>query len=178
MNIDLLNNNTIKITFNFTYKKFVDLMTTKKYIIILQNIPFEYYVLQSPCFYNNLNNKFEFVVINEPKLKNMKLNTTVYNKYFKKDKNIAIFPNLTGDTTLIVPRILPDIDENVYLNIATFSRGAPIDQQILLWKKVFKELKNCKHNCFLNIHGLGVGWLHVRIDEKPKYYLFNNYKKC
>ena len=51
MNIDLLNNNTIKITFNFTYKKFVDLMTTKKYIIkfinILQNIPFEYYVLQS-----------------------------------------------------------------------------------------------------------------------------------
>lgn len=182
MKIDIINNNTIKIIFDVKYKHFIELMSDKKNIIkfvdILQKIPFEYYVIQSPCFYKNLNKLFEFVIINKPTLKNIKLNTITYKKYFKKNEDIAVFPNLTGDTTLIVPKMLPNVNKNVYLNISTFTRFAPINQQILLWKNVFKEIKKCKHKCFLNTHGLGIGWLHIRIDEKPKYYLFNEYKKC
>ena len=177
-----LDKDTIKIIFNVTYKNFIDLMTTKKNIIkfinILQNIPFEYYVLQTPCLKNNLDKNFEFVIKNKLELKKIKLNTTVYKKYFKQNENVASFLNLTGDTTLIVPKMLPGVNKNSYLNISTFSKYAPMDQQILVWKKVFKELKKCKHSCFLNTHGLGYGWLHIRIDEKPKYYLFDDYKKC
>lgn len=179
MSIEIVNKNTLKFNFNITYETFVNLMTDKKYILkfikILQEIPFEYYVLQTPCFQKN--NLFEFVIINKPELKKMKLNTTVYKKYFNNNK-VTSFLNLTGDTTLIVPQILSNVDKNIYLNISTFSKNAPINQQILLWKKVIDEIKKCKHKCFLSTHGLGIGWLHIRIDESPKYYLYDNYKGC
>ena len=57
MSIEIVNKNTLKFNFNITYETFVNLMTDKKYILkfikILQEIPFEYYVLQTPCFQKN-----------------------------------------------------------------------------------------------------------------------------
>jgi len=58
------------------------------------------------------------------------------------------FLNLTGDATLIFPQILKNVNRKIYRNIQTFTKGAPINQQIILWKKVFREIDKCKHNVF------------------------------
>lgn len=180
--IKIINKNKFKIIFNVNYDTFINLMKKKQFVLgfinILKQIPYLYYVIQTPCLYKNKNKKFEFVIINTPGLSKIKTDTNVYKKYFKNKEIVTSFPNLSGDTTLIVPQILNTINKNVYRNIQTFTNGAPINQQIILWKKVFKELDKCKHKCFLNTHGFGFGWLHVRIDEKPKYYSHREYLKC
>jgi ribosomal protein L18E len=162
-----------KIIFEKNYKDFkrndiIDLIN------VLKNIPFEYYMIRSPLSIQK--GKLSFNVIDKTKqLSKMKIDTKTYKKYFKTDKDVAVFMNLTNDTILIVPKILKSkkINKNIYLNISTFSRNAPLEQQINLWKEVFKQLKKChknKKDCYLNTHGLGIGWLHIRIDETPKHY--------
>jgi hypothetical protein len=42
------------------------------------------------------------------------------------------------------------------------------DYNHLLWKYVGKMLSN--KPIYLNTHGLGISWLHVRLEWVPKYY--------
>jgi hypothetical protein len=180
--IKIINKNKFKIIFNVNYDTFINQMKKKQFVLnfinILKQIPYLYYVIQTPCLQNNRNKFFEFVIINTPGLSEIKIDNNVYKKYFKNTEMVTSFPNLTGDATLIVPNILKNIDKKVYLNIQTFTNGAPINQQIILWKKVFSEINNCKHKCFLNTHGFGYGWLHIRIDKYPKYYIHKEYIIC
>jgi hypothetical protein len=180
--IKIINKNKFKIIFNVDYNTFINLMKKKKFILdfinILKEIPYLYYVIQTPCKNKFINKNFEFVIINTPNLSKIKTDINVYKEYFKNNEMVASFLNLTGDTTLIVPQILKNVNHNIYRNIQTFTKGAPINQQIILWKKVFTEIDKCKHNCFLNIHGFGFGWLHVRIDKHPKYYNHKEYLTC
>lgn len=144
----------------------------KELIEILKNIPFKYYMLKSPCLKCNVSFQFNINDETHPMSK-MKLDCETYKKYFKKNEKIAIFMNPSGKTKLIVPKMLKNIDKNNYLNISTFSRNSPLTQQIELWRKVFREMIKCdktNQKCYLNTHGLGIGWLHVRIDKTPKYY--------
>lgn len=160
-----------KITFNKNFKDFKK--NDMLYLVDkLKHIPFKYYMIRAPLSIKT--GKFRFNVIDKTKkLSKMKQDTKTYKKYFKNRKDVAVFMNLTNDAKLIVPKYLKNISRRTYLNISTFSRNAPIKQQIHLWEEVFKQLKKCHKNnkdCYLNTHGLGIGWLHIRIDEVPKYY--------
>ena len=49
------------------------------------------------------------------------------------------------------------------------------------WKNVSIEFKKRVYErknklTWLNTSGLGVYWLHMRIDDTPKYYRYNKYK--
>lgn len=57
-------------------------------------------------------------------------------------------------------------------------RYAPFEQVEIFWKKVGEEIHNSIEGVekWVSTSGLGVHWLHLRIDIKPKYYSYQPYK--
>jgi len=101
-----------------------------------------------------------------------------FNEYISKNlhKDVISFPNLTKDTLLIVP--IPKKGKN-FATIIDFVRNADEKQQSLLWKRVALEARKLlkKHNIWISTHGMGVPYLHVRLDITPKYYGGSKLKK-
>jgi len=56
-------------------------------------------------------------------------------------------------------------------------REAPIEQVEEFWKIVAEQYEVAINEVpiWLSTHGLGVYWLHVRIDTYPKYYHYQPY---
>jgi hypothetical protein len=86
--------------------------------------------------------------------------------------SVAAFGNLNGDAVLIVPKRLGTAD--AYGHIAAFLRLAPTEQvhellQVLA-REVEAALARSDRPVWISTSGLGVPWLHVRIDVVPKYY--------
>jgi hypothetical protein len=86
--------------------------------------------------------------------------------------SIAAFGNRGGDAVLIVPKRLAAAD--AYGHIAAFLRLAPAEQvhellQVLA-REVEAALAGSDQPIWISTSGLGVPWLHVRIDSAPKYY--------
>jgi hypothetical protein len=55
-----------------------------------------------------------------------------------------------------------------------FIDNASKTQQKEFWKKVSTELKKClklNDKIYVNTHGLGVNYFHLRLDIRPKYYV-------
>ncbi len=81
-----------------------------------------------------------------------------------------------------MPNPLPSIPLTAYTHIAAFTKHAPIAQQHALWNEVALQLRKTlkeKGNevpIWLSTSGLGVYWLHIRLDTTPKYYNWKEYK--
>jgi hypothetical protein len=87
-----------------------------------------------------------------------------------KNKYVVAFPNLSGDTMLVVP--MPRSGKN-YATLKGFVDNAPVIQQIELWRKVAEMARKQMNNygkVWISAHGLGVSYVHIRICNKPKYY--------
>jgi hypothetical protein len=65
-----------------------------------------------------------------------------------------------------------------YAHLATFARGAPPEQQQALWQTVGAAVARrlSPAPLWLSTSGLGVAWLHVRLDKQPKYYTYPPYR--
>ncbi len=92
------------------------------------------------------------------------------------DEEIVIFPNLGGDAVLLVPRPLGPPE--AYAHLAVFVRRAPPLQVQRLWSAIGRTVREnlCEQPRWLSSAGMGVPWVHVRIDSHPKYYRFDPYK--
>lgn len=100
-------------------------------------------------------------------------NKKAFEEYFNTSKRIVHFYNKDKSALLIVPKHLNNYPEKAYINISNFLKYSPKYQLYQLFNEISKdlciELKNNK--CiWLNTHGLGVYWLHIRLDTYPKYY--------
>ena len=86
------------------------------------------------------------------------------------DASVVGFPSLLRDAYLIAP--CPQADASVYPHLASFLRGAPREQVHALWKRVGQEVaaRLSDQPLWLSTAGMGVAWLHVRLDSRPKYY--------
>lgn len=129
-----------------------------------------------PISIKSINQDFEFVIVNSEALKKISPNSSHFEKYFTKNDTVVNFSNLSGDAELIVPT--PMSSTTKYAHIADFVRTAKQHQRLDFWKKVVKTYSNHIGNetKWLSTSGLGVAWLHVRIDSKPKYYQHLEYK--
>jgi hypothetical protein len=91
---------------------------------------------------------------------------------------VTVFPNLRGDAMLVVPT--PTGDPAPYLHLASFVRRAPPAQVDALFAAVGQALCDVRSRrratIWLSTAGLGVDWLHVRLDSRPKYYRHAPYK--
>jgi hypothetical protein len=88
---------------------------------------------------------------------------------------VVTFPNLGGDAILVVPR--PLAAPSAYGHLAAFVREAPESQRHSLWQSVGAAMARRVGDrpVWLSTAGAGVPWLHVRLDDRPKYYGFDPY---
>lgn len=165
-----------------SYRDWIDQITESTefisfYISILRNNPYEgYYWEVKPVTQNKLEQDFEFVLVESEILPQILADDRDFKQYFTEGEEVVSFPNLGGDAQLIVPT--QRSDSSNYGHLAAFVRQAPLDQNMTFWKKVGEEYGKAigKETTWLSTAGLGVAWLHVRIDSRPKYYRFDDYK--
>ena len=125
---------------------------------------------------------FEFVIIDAPELQR-KENSASFSDPFQQHKARdpkqvqATFPNIGGNAVLVAP--LPANTAGVnHCHLGSYLRTADQADCDALWIAVGRAMQariNERH-VWLNTAGGGVAWLHVRLDDRPKYYHHAEYK--
>jgi hypothetical protein len=90
---------------------------------------------------------------------------------------VVVFANLGGDAVMVVP--CPIVAPATYAHLAAFLRGAPDSQRQALWQSVGEAMAQRvgARPVWLSTAGDGVSWLHVRLDDRPKYYHHAPYRR-
>jgi len=72
----------------------------------------------------------------------------------------------------------PLADEGCYTHLARFLRDAPRSQVDAFWRSAGLAMKDRVSSVptWLSTAGMGVSWLHLRLDSRPKYYRYEPYK--
>ena len=119
---------------------------------------------------------FEFVLVDSPALARVRPDRAPFSAKFDGASPVAVFESLGGDARLIAPQPLGE--ESAYPYLAAFVRAAPPAQVDALWRVVAEEMLVAigPEPRWLSTSGLGVSWLHVRIDQRPKYYVHAPYR--
>lgn len=124
-----------------------------------------------------MDSPFEFVVVESPGLIS-RADAEPFQRHFSGiDHGVVSFPNLSGDAVLIVPT--PQATPDTYAHLASFLRQAPEAQRLSLWPVVAESLMRRIGDkaVWLSTAGAGVAWLHVRLDDTPKYYHYRPYRE-
>ena len=120
----------------------------------------------------------EFVLIEAPALEGLDPEPGPFEPRFAQDPDadVVVFENLGGDALLIAP--CPVGPPEAYPHLAAFLRLAPEAQVRSLWRHAAGALhRNLGRDPrWLSTSGLGVSWLHLRLDRSPKYYQFEPYR--
>jgi hypothetical protein len=148
----------------------------------LAAIPFAAFFWETPPITpHTLPQAWECVAVEAPALAQVSPDPTPFRQYLAQDATeaIATFPNLGGDALLVVPQ--PQGPVQVYPHLATFLRSGPPTQIQALWQQlgitVQHHLANRSNRpLWVSTSGLGVYWLHIRLDDSPKYYTHLPYK--
>jgi len=147
------------------------------FLSCLSDNPFSAYFLELPPLKRaDLERPFECVFVNSPALATVRADIEAFSTYFLPDTTVVDFSNLGGDARLVTPCPLAvNVD---YTHLAVFSRMASSAQQLALWQRVAGLVdKNLNDQpLWLSTSGLGVSWLHIRIDRVPKYYSYQAYR--
>lgn len=122
---------------------------------------------------------FEFVLVDSPALAAARADAGPFRHVFGdagEGQQVVSFPNLGQDALLIAP--LPIASREHYPHLAAFVRGAPAAQQHALWQAVGRAAaaRLGADPLWISTSGLGVYWLHVRLDSTPKYYTYSPYR--
>lgn len=144
---------------------------------LLADPPFEAYFWETPpATQATAARAFEFVLVDSPELATLAPEPEAFAAHFIPSQAVATFPNLGGDALLVAPA--PHGSPAAYAHLAAFARGAPTDQQHALWQAVGTAAAGRLSSgpIWLSTSGLGVAWLHVRLEERPKYYTYAPYR--
>jgi hypothetical protein len=166
-----------------TYQQVIELWQTDSdfrqfYNNILATSVFDAYFWESPPINNDtLHQPYEFVLVNSSALSRIQASKKAFSKYFHQHKNgVVCFENLGKDALLIVPSPLVGTPDFPHLSV--FVRNASNEQLQTFWQTIGKQIEqriSDKH-LWVSTSGLGVYWLHVRLDDRPKYYQHRLYK--
>lgn len=127
---------------------------------------------------------FEQVLLGAPALARVAPDPAPFAVPLAESRDVAVdavhaFDNLGGDARLIVPARSGPMD--AYPHLAAFARRAPAAQRHALWARVGAELEArweaSDAPVWVSTSGLGVAWVHVRLDARPKYYHHAPYRR-
>lgn len=122
---------------------------------------------------------FEFAILDGPELSDLPDPHSFEEHFVKANarESAVVFANLRRDAILIVP--CPRAAMSAYAHLAAFVRMAPAAQQDGLWKLVGEAMQHRLGTkpVWLSTAGAGVAWLHVRLDDRPKYYRHDPYRR-
>jgi hypothetical protein len=103
--------------------------------------------------------------------------TAFVDQFITTSNSVVTFPNLGGDAFLVAPEQIAAPE--CYAHLAEFVRtGPPTQQQALfqaLGQAIEQFLKTHDRRIWISTSGLGVAWLHIRLDTYPKYYQYQPY---
>lgn len=144
--------------------------------LLKSNIYAAYFWEVRPVTAATASEAFEFVLVDAPLLASIAPDNSAFLEHFGEARAVTSFFNLNKDAKLIVP--VERSNAESYSHLANFVRSAPLEQVALFWKKVGEEIRQAIGTTpkWVSTSGLGVHWLHVRIDTRPKYYNFSPYK--
>lgn len=120
--------------------------------------------------------RFECVVLDSPGL-DRRPDPDAFAQHFEAEgPSVVRFANLGRDAVMVVPRPLGNA--MAYGNLAAFLRHAPPEQRDALWRCVAEAMleRLSAKPVWLSTAGAGVAWLHVRLDDRPKYYGHDPYR--
>ena len=150
------------------------------FISVLADVPFPAFFWETPpVTRTSIDRQFEFVLVNSQSLAGVRSDQQAFANHFataQPGESVIKFANLGGDATLVVP--CPGEPLSAYSQISSFARQAPDDQQHQLWSMVGATLERQlgAQAIWLNTSGLGIYWLHIRLDSSPKYYTHAPYR--
>ncbi len=149
------------------------------FIGILADAPYGAYLWETPPITRLTSTRaFEFVLVDSPALARLIPDPDAFASHFEATdagQGVAVFPNLGGDAFLVAPT--PQAPLIKYTHLAAFARAAPAEQQHAFWRTVGSTVADrlADRPLWLSTNGLGVAWLHARLDARPKYYTFEPY---
>jgi hypothetical protein len=124
-----------------------------------------------------LSRPFEFVLLDGPRLAGRPDAEAFAEHFVGAGAEVVTFANLGGDAILVVP--CPVEEPAAYGHLAAFVRLAPERQRHALWQAVGEAMARRVGDrpVWLSTAGAGVAWLHVRLDDRPKYYGYGPYRQ-
>lgn len=147
------------------------------FINIMSSAPWPaFYWEMPPLTYERCEAPAKFILMHSPQLARVQPDFAPFSEYFRHDGQLlATFENLGGDASLLVPA--PLAPDTYYTHLARFARHAPEEQQNALFRQlgITVERMMGKRPLWINTSGLGVHWLHIRLDWQPKYYQYRPY---
>lgn len=147
----------------------------------LAEVPFEAFAWECrPLSLVDLDAPMDMVAIASPSLTRAVPDVTPFQAHVdvpQGSPHAVCFENLGGDALLVVPRKRgPDL---AYAHLARFVRTAPAEQTCAFWREVAQAADSRLQRgrpIWLSTAGLGVSWLHVRLDDQPKYYRYGPFR--
>ena len=124
-----------------------------------------------------LSRPFEYVLLDSPALARRPDPNAFANHFTDTETGVVAFPNIGGDALMVVP--CPVAEPAAYGHLAAFVRSAPEWQRHALWQAVGAAMARRvgSRPVWLSSAGAGVAWLHVRLDDRPKYYSHEPYRR-
>jgi len=125
---------------------------------------------------------YEYVAIRSDGLEQLHPDARAFDSKFRaasSSRSVVSFRNLGGDAFLVVPKPISSLES--YGHIATFVRSAPIGQRQDLFQTLGSAISDVlgenDKRIWVSTSGLGVPWVHIRLDSYPKYYQHEAYAK-
>jgi hypothetical protein len=127
---------------------------------------------------DSLKQTFEYVAVSSPGL-DRTANPSAFANQFEpaSGREVLAFENLGRNAIMIVPT--PSKTSNDFCHLLSFLRNADRPQAVELFQVVGQQLKKRvgRKPVWLSTAGGGVAWLHVRLDDRPKYYSYSLYRE-
>ena len=146
------------------------------YADLLTGAGYEAFFWEHPPLSNaNIDLEAEFVLLESPTLARVSPNPEPFRSHFRSENDVVSFRSLGGDAILIAPRPAEPLAACAHL--AAFLREASTTQVQNLWSETGRAMRESlsDRNIWLSTSGLGVAWLHIRLDSYPKYYQHRPY---
>lgn len=144
----------------------------------LKRVPLEAYNWELPPLNSAaLDRAFECVFVENRELAQAQPDRKAFAEHFAAARMsaAAVFENPGRDAVLIAP--CPRGESGAYTHLGSFVRHAPVEQVEHIWRELALTLHKRidQTPLWLSTAGMGVSWLHLRIDTRPKYYRHQPY---
>lgn len=150
------------------------------FLALLADAPFAAFRWETPPITAaTADRPFECVLLDSPELATTP-DADAFAEHFRgaAPGGVVEFPNLGKDAIMVVP--CPGGPPSAYGHLGDFVRQAPEPQRHALWERVGAVMQRRlgTRPVWLSTAGAGVSWLHVRLDDRPKYYGYAPYRQA
>lgn len=167
---------------NLSYREVLECWQSSEgadsYLNGIKKLGFNQFYWEHPSLTNRtLEAPYECMVLGTTHFNRREVDTTSFSGHLHKPEPVVVFDNLGRNARLVVPTLKSDQEH--YKHMSAFLNFAPKDQVHALFcslgPSVLEEVSKGKR-IWLSTAGLGVIWLHIRLDTVPKYYKTKTYK--